>query len=342
VPSSDAQQFLLTSLLRDVSRSFYLTLKLLPAPIRPQISLAYLLARATDTVADTRLMPRQKRLELLRTLRTKFSTPQLQGLQLAAPEWNAMLNLQKPSAETMLIARLGQCLDLLATFDAADQRLIAELLQTIISGQIFDLETFPDETQTRLAALRTPADLDRYTYLVAGCVGEFWTRMCVAHLQLPDSWRDGSMEPDAVRFGKGLQLVNILRDLPRDLRLGRCYFPETELAKRGLAPEDLLRLENLPRFRPCYDAYIALALDHLNAACRYTLAIPPSYKNLRIACALPILIGIKTLSRLRASHQILNPAAPVKIPRYSVHRLLARLFFCAANDKSLAWIFRHA
>ena len=48
---------LLTSLLRDVSRSFYLTLRILPSGIRQQIGLAYLLARTTDTIADTELLP---------------------------------------------------------------------------------------------------------------------------------------------------------------------------------------------------------------------------------------------------------------------------------------------
>jgi len=41
---------------------------------------------------------------------------------------------------------------------------------------------------------------------------------------------------DGVRFGKGLQLVNILRDLPRDLRQGRCYLPTERLARVQLTP----------------------------------------------------------------------------------------------------------
>ena len=47
---------LLTDILESVSRSFYLTLKMLPAAVRPQIGLAYLLARTSDTIADTELI----------------------------------------------------------------------------------------------------------------------------------------------------------------------------------------------------------------------------------------------------------------------------------------------
>ncbi len=63
---------LLTGLLKEVSRSFYLTLRVLPVSIRPQIGLAYLLARTTDTIADTQLLPVAQRLEALQMLRERI------------------------------------------------------------------------------------------------------------------------------------------------------------------------------------------------------------------------------------------------------------------------------
>ncbi len=62
---------LLTTLLREVSRSFYLTMRVLPSAIRPQIGLAYLLARTADTIADTELVPLTQRLDALRSLRER-------------------------------------------------------------------------------------------------------------------------------------------------------------------------------------------------------------------------------------------------------------------------------
>ena len=44
---------LLGPILRDVSRAFYLTLRVLPGEVRQSIGLFYLLARTTDTIADT-------------------------------------------------------------------------------------------------------------------------------------------------------------------------------------------------------------------------------------------------------------------------------------------------
>src|SRR5207245_11452598 len=60
---------LLGDLLRQVSRSFYLSLAILPRPLREPIGLAYLLARAADTVADTRLIVREERVRHVETLR---------------------------------------------------------------------------------------------------------------------------------------------------------------------------------------------------------------------------------------------------------------------------------
>ena len=54
---------LLGPVLREVSRAFYLSLRVLPPAVRPQISLAYLLARITDTIADTDLVPPEHRVK---------------------------------------------------------------------------------------------------------------------------------------------------------------------------------------------------------------------------------------------------------------------------------------
>ena len=55
----------LPALLRKVSRSFELSIRLLPGRLRQPISVGYLLARASDTLADTAELPAGERLELL-------------------------------------------------------------------------------------------------------------------------------------------------------------------------------------------------------------------------------------------------------------------------------------
>ena len=91
-----------------------------------------------------------------------------------------------------------------------------------------------------VADIETLDELDRYTYLVAGCVGDFWTGMHLAHRPRLARWDRAAMTARGIRFGKALQMTNVLRDVPADLREGRCYIPARELASVGLTPRDLL------------------------------------------------------------------------------------------------------
>ena len=68
----DSSSGLPADLLRQVSRSFYLTLRVLPAAIRQQMGLAYLLARTADTIADTQVVPAAQRLQALQALRERI------------------------------------------------------------------------------------------------------------------------------------------------------------------------------------------------------------------------------------------------------------------------------
>jgi farnesyl-diphosphate farnesyltransferase len=118
--------------------------------------------------------------------------------------------------------------------------------------------------------LQNGEELDDYTYRVAGCVGEFWTKMCAAHLW-PARRLDGeSLTRQGVRFGKGLQLVNILRDLPQDLRKGRCYVPSPSLTAAGLAPKDLFPRKTKRASAPFTTSFWPLAEGHLAAGWEYT------------------------------------------------------------------------
>ena len=311
------QSPLLTALLRDVSRSFYLTLRVLPRPVRPQIGLAYLLARATDTIADTELVPLPDRLHALETLRERIA-----GTRLIPVNFGAFAERQSSTAERMLLERVEEALGVFNRFTYSDQQRIREVLSTITSGQELDLKRFHGASQNGIAALRTEEELDDYTYRVAGCVGEFWTRITRAHLFPASPLDDAKLLHDGIRFGKGLQLVNILRDLPRDLRQGRCYLPEESLRAIGLRPADLLDPANEPELRALYHSYLDKAATHLSAGWEYTNALPRRFIRLRLACAWPVLIGIKTVERLRAAN-ILDPLHTVKASRSEVRATIA-------------------
>jgi len=322
-------------LLKDVSRSFNLTLSVLPASIRPQIGLAYLLARTTDTIADTQAVAVDKRLRALKDLRLRIA-----GKDSDPVNFGELALGQGSPAERALLNQCEQSLAMLQGFPHSDRELIRGVLDTIVSGQELDLERFaevspPTEVSLQMAghklerlpkniiALQNETELDDYTYRVAGCVGEFWTKMCRVRVFPQAHLDDRAMLMNGVRFGKGLQLVNILRDLPEDLRQGRCYLPADRLADAGLTPSDLLKFTSESKVRPLYNKYLDRASGHLTAGWIYTNALPWRNWRVRLACAWPILIGVRTIELLRTG-KILDPEQRIKISREEVKKIIQR------------------
>ena len=323
---------LLRELLRRVSRSFYLSLRILPRALRAPVGLAYLLARAADTVADTRLIAREARLAHLETLRAAFAGRPADIASVAA----ACRPHQTHGAEAELLARLPDAIVQLERLAPDDRRAVRGVLATLTSGMTFDLTTFRGEDSTHLDALGTLDDLDRYVYLVAGCVGEFWTDMHVAHRPRLAGWDVARMRADGIRFGKALQMTNVLRDVPNDLRHGRCYVPATELAAHGLAPADLLDAGAMPKLRPLFTTLLGLAADHYQVGWRYTFAIPRREWRMRLACAWPLLIGEATIAALARHENPLAAVQPVKVPRARVRGMLARSIPAVWSNRALA------
>lgn len=305
---------LLTDLLRDVSRAFYLTLRVLPRGVREPIGLAYLLARAADTLADTPTLPPEVRLRHLLAFRGQVHGP-------VSAETVEALRDQAAGAtagEQALLAAMPDALALLEDLPLADQAEVRRVVDTLTRGMEMDLLTFP-------GTLATPEDLDRYTYLVAGCVGEFWTRETMAHTPALRSWDAPRMVDLGVRFGKALQLTNILRDVPKDLLNGRCYIP-------GLDLDDP---------RPRLLGWVRVALEHYAAAEEYALAIPPTCLRLRLAVVWPILIGLATLGKLVRSTAWMDPGSRVKVDRRWIYRMMIlSVPACLCNPLLRVWFRR--
>ncbi|WP_066740858.1 phytoene/squalene synthase family protein [Cupriavidus sp. D384] len=326
--------FLLGPLLKGVSRSFYLTLRVLPAGMRDPVGLAYLLARAADTIADTSLIPPAQRLDLLLALRQRINGDD-DGGALARRLAVEVAGQQTVSDEKVLLESIAPALDVLAQLSLSDRIAVQGIVTTLTEGMEFDLQTFPDERSGQVAALPGLADLDRYTYLVAGCVGEFWTTMTDAHL--PGTLKDplDAMLRRGVRFGKALQMVNVLRDVGKDLRIGRCYLPAEVLDRHGLTVPMLLDPTNSRRARPMLHELVRLALDHFREAMAYTFALPRTAIRLRLACLWPILIGLETLALLVENDAWLDPDRVSKVNRNSVYRVLWRSTALVMSDTAL-------
>ncbi|MBC7603672.1 MAG: squalene/phytoene synthase family protein [Ramlibacter sp.] len=305
----------LLDLLKSVSRSFYLSIRLLPAALRKPVAVAYLLARASDTIADTADLPVHERAVMLRLFAGLVAGTQPPTGVGDIAAWFAPF--QRNADEHALIVALPECFAWMAQLPAADREAVREVLGHITRGQQLDVERFGEPAAP--APLQTAGDLDEYTWLVAGSVGEFWTRMCVAHVPDFAALPKARMCELGRSYGMGLQLVNILRDVGEDRAAGRCYFPADELEQAPL--------------QTVWESWLRRAQQRLDDGMLYADAV--NSRRVRAASALPALMGARTLAMLRAGGVELAMQHGVKMPRSQVQGILVRMGLTLGSARSL-------
>lgn len=294
------------NMLKGVSRSFYLSLRLLPSPMRRAAGLGYLLARTSDTLADTAAVEVEVRLLCLDWFRRALTAEE------SPPRWPIpLLNGVADPRERRLLESTAELIDRLHALPAEEAELVREVTGVILGGQQLDLERFGAADAGHPVALPDAAALEDYTWRVAGCVGAFWTRL--GFLTLGDAFSNlqpGTLEDLGIRYGKGLQLVNVLRDLPADLADGRCYLPVGE----PLDTEALME---------CHREWLERAVEWVGAGHAYANSLRS--RRLRVASGLPAHIAAGTLARMRniGWQQLCKR---VRVPRIVVYGSLVRGF----------------
>ena len=288
----------LDALLEATSRSFYPTLKYLPKKIRGHIGQLYLLARVADTIADSKHGETEVLMDIL-----KQYNDVAQGRSTSLPDFSEIAGIQDNENEAELLRNVEYVVAGLTGYDEVDRKLILECLEIIVEGQMLDLQRFGTAKEGgSISALNSEEELDDYAYRVAGSVGVFWSKISLTHLMTLPADKEEEFLEKGIRFGKALQMINILRDIPEDLRFGRCYLPDVTLAEYNLKPDDLMDSTNIDKFRPLYDKYLDLTNEHLDAAVEYIRMLPDKQFRLKASCMLPVLIGQRTVTLLRTGN----------------------------------------
>ncbi len=281
------------ALLKAVSRSFYLSMVWLPPAMRRGIALGYMLARATDSVADTSTALPEKRVQVLQQMGGAIAgdLPEAELAEMLHLLRGEMAAAQVKKAEATLLHRFDECLAQLQQVSPEERVLLRRVLATIVEGQLWDLTYFADKD-----TVQSDEETTRYTYMVAGCVGEFWTDLGLATMgnKFCDPERRDIMVQAGIRYGRGLQLVNILRDVQEDAARGRRY----------LCSDPVLWMNRAER-------YLHDGLDYSRRLGTFCL---------RFTAMLPALLGLKTLRLIRQR----AGAGRVKITRSAVYASLLR------------------
>jgi len=309
----------LKKILKGVSRSFYLSYQLCPHKMKDTIGLSFLFCKIADTIADTELLSANDRLGELKNFRQFFLNKNHN------PNFHFQTQSGGSAAEKELLQNIPACFEELTQLSGADQATVYWLVPELTNGMITDLSFFGTDTDD-IKCLPDEASLEQYTYDVAGCVGRFWTKVLRNNFSFAQNWPN-EVEDIGESFGKGLQLVNILRDLPQDLLNGRCYLPLSELDDAGLKVEQFLDKEELQNVRPILKLYLEKARRYLEAGRTYANFFPRYALRLRASVLLPMDLGFKTLTLLENSPDWLAQNKVIKIERKEVYKSLVKASF---------------
>lgn len=322
------------TLLKHTSRSLYLSARILPPAIQDAFGIAYLLCRYADSIADTPLLAPGRRLYWIEKYPQMILSPNKEEQDRLVEEISG--DSDNPY-EKELLQKLPLCLAEFKKLPAHQQQAALEVAQRVCEGMQMDLKTFPAEDSGTLAALKTGEELQHYCHLMGGAPGVFWSTLIAQTVSLPIPAE--KLLQLGRNIGDALQIVNILRDLPKDLRIGRCYFPLEDLEAQHLTPQDLLKPENSPRFEPIKQKWIYWGLNKLQAAFDYMHALPRLQLKHRAAVAWPVLWTADTLYKVYMEKDLLNPTHRVKIPRQVIYgTMLLSPFLLPSNRLFSKWL----
>ncbi len=322
-----------------VSRTFALNIRLLRGELGEAVRVGYLLCRVADTLEDVwpaSGLPARQRFELF-------------GQALAGrPGADARLAASVPvadggraaSSELELVRKAPLVFSRFAALDPDRRAVVAEGVGTLAAGMLHFAERSP--LRGERAYLEDDAELHRYCYSVAGCVGEMLTRLYLLSAPRLDGARTERLRSLAPSFGEGLQLTNILLDLPADLRRGRCYVPQSWLDAAGLEPAKLCDAGRAAAVADLLGRLEEMALMALDQACRYTLLLPRRHWRYRLFCAWPMLWAAASLGIVRATADFPRVESRPRLARSQVRRLAYASGFRAFSNAALERLYRRA
>ncbi|MCM3512077.1 MAG: squalene/phytoene synthase family protein [Carnobacterium inhibens] len=247
--------------LKETSRTFYIPITFLKADLKYSVASAYLVLRAIDEIEDHESIQNTTKFDLLMQLSELFKRPftQEEYCDIIAP-----VKEQLPEVSIRLVDWIQACPE--------GSR---SLMMETASEMAFGMAKWAKENWQ----VHTKEDLDDYTYYVAGCVGVYLSKLW--------NWSYGqeTNEELAIGFGRGLQIVNILRNQKEDKE------------ERGVSfvPDDWSR-----------DQLFAYADENLAQADAYIETL--NEKSTILFCRLPLAFAHKSLAAMKKGEKKMSRA----------------------------------
>jgi farnesyl-diphosphate farnesyltransferase len=315
--------------LQGVSRTFALTIPVLPAGLREVVGNAYLLCRIADTIEDDPdLSFADKRAfseRFVAVVEGREDAPSFaRGLR-------GRISPEATVAEKDLVAHAPVVIGLTHGFNPAQRAALTRCIRIMADGMVHY------QGQETLDGLPDQAAMDRYCYYVAGVVGEMLTELfCDYSPEIAQ--RRAELMPLAVSFGQGLQMTNILKDIWEDRTRGACWLPRDLFEARGLRLSEILPGEWRPAYTDGIGHLVGVTHGHLRRALAYTLLLPPREVGIRKFCLWALGMAVLTLRRINAQRSF-SRGEEVKISRRCVRGTILATSAAADLDGVLRVFF---
>ncbi len=299
--------------LKGVSRTFALTIPLLPTDLRDWVGNAYLLCRIADTIEDDPKMSVEQKVTHLSRFIEMLSSP------ISLDEWTKEIcKLTDESAripEKILMHDIPLVVGRYYSYPSSIQQILRHGVTIMCRGM---------SQIDRWKKINTLEEVDDYCYSVAGVVGEILLYLFAEHSErinkeLPE------MKALAVSFGEALQLTNILKDVWDDSKRGVKWLPIPE------ENEDTKKLETRK--------YVSIAYGHALQALEFIKLIPRTEAGIRNFCLVAAEMCVLTLKNIYKKPLFKEPSE-IKISHSDVRMILIITRLFSRSNLMLDFIFK--
>jgi farnesyl-diphosphate farnesyltransferase len=293
-------------MLRNVSRTFSLSIEQLPGLQREAVTVAYLLFRVADCIEDHDMLDARTKAHLLR-LWAGVLTGTAPVKELSA----GLAGLDGSDPEVYVAQHAGSIMAHLQSLPATHLPVLVRHVHETSLGMARWQEHGP--------FVRDEAEMDDYMHEVAGRVGWLLTEVFALHSPAIAAQKDRLMELGR-EFGLALQTVNIIRGMRKDFERGWIFVPETFCGQAGLDSVQLFDPAHEPAALQVLGMLTAKARRHLDNGIAYIRLLPRGLRTIRLFCIWPLLFAARTLAISEKNPLVLR--AEAKITRAEVQRIV--------------------
>ena len=325
---ADAERFG-REILPAVSRTFALSIRLLPGELGRAVRTAYLLCRVADTLEDEPALPAAQKAALLDELLRCFDDPD------AADVFPARVaTISGEPAHVRLTRNADLVFVSFRSLSETTRTHLRRWVGEMIVGMRKFVLLYPNGIR-----IQSLEEYREYCYYVAGTVGYLLTDLWHEHAPSIGEGRYRVLRERCRAFAEALQTVNILKDVATDAEHeNSIYIPEQLLREHGSSHAQILDADRLRATRAALATLVTLAHHDLEGARSYLLLIPRRAVAIRLFCVLPLLFAYATLRDLTHLPHALAQRQVVKISRREVKSLTLIGFLVILSNRGLAWL----